>query len=122
MKGKAVGTWVVVGVWLKWQPVFPFSPSAFQASLQTSIFQVRNRTTGVAMNLLKKCDGKDLLSASRNKSLHSLRPVGQADRANPSEIKPDGTRASRLTFVEDFTLEHSLPGVDITSIKISGFF
>ncbi len=71
---------------------------------------------------MKKCNAKDLLSASRNKSLHPLMPVGQADRANPSEIKQDGPRASRLTFVEDFTQEHSLPGVHITSIEISCSF
>jgi hypothetical protein len=74
------------------------------------------------MNLLKKCNAKDRLSASWNKSLHSLMPVGQADRANPSEIKPDGPRVSKQTFVEDFTREHSLPGVHITSIEISGSF
>lgn len=74
------------------------------------------------MRLLKKCDANNRLSASRNKSRHSFKPVGRADRANPSEIKPDGPRASRLTFVEDFTQEHSLPGVHILSIGISGSF
>jgi hypothetical protein len=74
------------------------------------------------MSLLKKCDAKNCLSASRNKSRHSFRPVGQDDRAGFSEIKPDGPRASRLTFVEDYTREHSLPGLDITSIEISGCF
>jgi len=74
------------------------------------------------MSILKKCDAKNHLSASRNRSRHSFRPPGQADRAKPSEIKPDGPRASRLTFVEDFTREHSLPGVHITSIEISGSF
>ena len=33
----------------------------------------------------------------------------QPDRANSSEIKPNGPWESRLTFVEDFTLEHSRP-------------
>ena len=44
------------------------------------------------------------------------------DAANSSEIKPDGPRVSRLTFVEDFLLEHSAPGACITPIEISGSF
>jgi len=48
----------------------------------------------------------------------SFSPVEQPDRANSSEIKPDGPWASRLTFDEDFTLEHSLPGLHTTSIEI----
>ena len=101
---------------------FSFSPLALQALPQTSTVQERNRTTGAAMSLLKKCNAKDRLSASRNKSRYSLMPAGQADRANPSEIKPDGPRASRLTFVEDYTREHSLPGLYFTLIEISGGF
>ncbi len=74
------------------------------------------------MSLLKKCDAKNRLSASRSKSLHSLMPAGQADRAHPSEIKRAEPGASNRTFVEDFTREHSLPGVHIASIEISGSF
>ncbi len=74
------------------------------------------------MSILKKCDAKNRLSASRNKSQHSFMPVGQADRATFSAIKPDGPQASRLTFVEDYTREHSLPGLHVTSLEISGSF
>jgi hypothetical protein len=74
------------------------------------------------MSLLKKCDANKRLPASGNKSQHSFRQVRDADSANPSEIKPDGPWASRLTFAEDFTLEHSHPGLHITSIEISGSF
>jgi hypothetical protein len=74
------------------------------------------------MSLLKKCDAKNRLSASRNQSRHSFRPVGQADRASPSEIKLDRPWAGGLPFVEDYTREHSLPGLQITSIEISGSF
>jgi hypothetical protein len=56
------------------------------------------------------------------KRQRSFSPVEQPDRTNSSEIKPDGPWASRLTFVEDFTLEHSLPGLHTTSIEISGSF
>ena len=101
---------------------FSFSPLALQALPQTSTVQVRNRTTGAAMSLLKKCDVKNRLSASPNESRHSFRPVRQADRANSSEIKPDRPWASRVTFVEDFSLEHSLPGLHMSLIEISGSF
>ena len=74
------------------------------------------------MSLLKKCDVKDRLSASRNKKRHSFRPAEQALKVNSSETKPDGPRAGRLTFVEDFTLEHSLHGMYLASIEIAGIF
>ena len=74
------------------------------------------------MRLLKKCDVNNRLPASRNKSRPSFRPVGQAHRANPSEMKPHRPWAGRRTFVEDFTREHSLPCLQITSIEISGSF
>ena len=51
---------------------------------------------------------------------HSFRPVDQTKRANPSQVEPDRTRAERPTFAEDFLLEHSLSGVDIAKIEISG--
>ena len=102
-----------------------FSPPALQALPQTSTIQVQvlNRMTGSCDEPPQepRCkESSDLRVVTRSR--HSLKPVGQADRAKPSEIKPDGPRASRLTFVEDFTLEHSLPGVHITSIEISGIF
>jgi len=50
----------------------------------------------------------------------SFRPVDQTKRANPSQVAPDRTRAQRLTFAEDFLLEHSLSGVDIVKVEISG--
>lgn len=52
----------------------------------------------------------------------SFSPVEQPDRANSSAIKPNGPWESRLTFVEDFTLEHSRLGLNTTSIEISGSF
>jgi hypothetical protein len=57
---------------------------------------------------------RNRLSLSRNET----RASGTTHWANPSEIKPDRPWASRLTFVEDFTLEHCLPGC--TSLR-SGF-
>ena len=74
------------------------------------------------MGFIKKSDVDNHVFASENKSRHSSRPAAWADRANSFEIEPDGTRARRPAFVEDFTLEHSLPGRHITSIEISGCF
>lgn len=69
------------------------------------------------MRLLKNCNANNRLPVSRNKSQHSIGPVRQTNRSNSPEIKLDGSWASRLTFVEDFTLEHSFPGLQITSIE-----
>jgi hypothetical protein len=101
---------------------FSFSPPAFQVLPQTSTVQVSNRTTGAAMILLKKCDANNRLPVSRSKSWPSFRPVRQADRVVPPEIKADGLWAGRQTFVEDFTREHSLRGLHFTSIEVSGNF
>jgi len=70
----------------------------------------------------KTCDANERLPVSRRKSRTSFRPVGQAHRAGLSEIKPGIPRVGKPTFVEDFTGEHSLPGVQFTSIEISGSF
>lgn len=72
------------------------------------------------MNLAKQCDTRSRLSTGRNKSEHSFRPVGQADRATSSGIEPDGTRAKRMTFAEDFMLEHTHSGLRIAVIGMAG--
>ena len=55
----------------------------------------------------------------------SFQPQEQKDgdhAANSSETEPDGSWARRLSFVEDFLLEHSTHGACITSVEISGNF
>ena len=74
------------------------------------------------MSLPKKSNTHNRLSTSPDKSRDSSRPMGQALRANSSEIKADGPRGSRVTFVEDFTLEHSLDRSRLASIEIAGIF
>lgn len=74
------------------------------------------------MSLLKKCDVNNRLPVSCNKSRLSFRPAGLGGSANSSVIKPDGPRSGKWTFVEDFTREHSLPGLHFISIEISGCF
>jgi hypothetical protein len=72
------------------------------------------------MGLLKECEARDRLSAGRSKSQRSFRPAGQSDRTNSSAIEPDGAKAKRPTFAEDFMLEHSHSGLVITMIGSAG--
>jgi hypothetical protein len=88
----------------------------------TSIVQVRNCTTGVAVSLLKKSVVKNRLAMNRDKSQCPFRPLGQAGGVNSSEIKPDGPLVDRMSFVEDFIREHSSPILHMASIGISGIF
>jgi hypothetical protein len=74
------------------------------------------------VSLFKKCVVKNRLSANGDKRRHPFRPLGHAGGVNSSEIKPDGPLMGRLTFVEDFTREHSFPVLQIALIEISGTF
>lgn len=75
------------------------------------------------MNLLIKCNcNADNRPASQRRSPHSSRPVRQADKAKSSPFKPLEAWVNRLTFVEDFTLEHSPAGQRGASVGIAGCF
>jgi hypothetical protein len=111
--GKTVGTQARVSVCLKEQPVFPFSPSALQASLQTSIIQVRNRTTGVAMSQIRQSDVKNHLSPRFRTKIHLCDPVSQPDATGFSVPELDAIQATPPTFAQDFVAEHSLSGAAI---------
>ena len=108
--GKAVGTHAWVGVCLRQQPVSPFSPLALQASLQTSIFQVRNRTTGVAMSQIRQSDVKNHLSPRFRTKIHLCDPASQPDATGYSVAEPDAIKTDPSTFAQDFVAEHSLSG------------
>ena len=81
-----------------------FSPSAFQVSLQTSIFQARNRTTGTAMSLIKQSDVKNHLSPQFRTEIHLCQPESPPVATGYSVAEPD---ANPLSFAEDFLGEHS---------------
>jgi hypothetical protein len=100
---------------LKEQLVFPFSPSALQASLQTSIFQERNRTTGVAMSQIRQSDAKNHLSPRFRTKIHLCDPVSQPDATGYSMPEPDAIKANLSTFAQDFVAEHSSPRVTAAS-------
>jgi len=74
------------------------------------------------MNTLKKCDANNCQGANHNIGRHSFRQMGQSGRANSSKTKPDGAWEGRLTFVDDFTREHTHPDLHLASIEISGIF
>jgi hypothetical protein len=49
-------------------------------------------------------------------------PLRKAGGVKSLEIKPDKPLVGRLTFVEDFTREHSLSVLHIAPIEIPGTF
>jgi hypothetical protein len=73
------------------------------------------------MDLLRKCNA-DNRPAGQRRNPHSSRPVGQADKANSSQFEPHEAWVNRLTFIEDFTLEHSPRGRRSASAGIAGCF
>ena len=89
---------------------FPFSPPAFQDSLKTSIFQVHNRTTGVAMSQIRQSDVKNHLSPRFHTKIHLCDPVSQPDATGYSAPEPDAIQADPSIFARDFIAEHSFSG------------
>jgi hypothetical protein len=95
---------------LEQQSVFPFSPPASQASLQTSIFQVRSRTTGAAVSPIKRSDVKNHLSPRHRTDIHLCQPESQPDATGFSAAEPDAIQANSLNSAEDFVAERSSSG------------
>jgi hypothetical protein len=72
------------------------------------------------MSLATKSDKRDRLSAGRSRSQHSFRTVSAADRANSSGIATDGAGPDRLSFAEDFMLEHTHSSLRLAFIGMAG--
>jgi hypothetical protein len=53
---------------------------------------------------------------------HSFNAAERAGRTKSTQFKLDETGTGKRAFFEDFTLEHSLSGSQITSIGIAGCF
>jgi hypothetical protein len=68
---------------------------------------------------LSSCDVRNFQSVGRNKSQHTFRSVGQADRARSSANESGGTKSNRLTFAEDFMLEHSNASLRVALFEIT---
>jgi hypothetical protein len=62
------------------------------------------------------------LTATIDEKQHSLYPMVVARAANCSQNEPDESRTGRLTFIEDFLLEHSPIGLQADSIGFAGCF
>jgi hypothetical protein len=90
---------------------FPFSPSAFQAPLQTSNFQVRNRTTGAIMSPSKRSDVRNHLHSPFLTKIHLCPPVSQPDATGYSVAELGTIEANPLGFADDFIAEHSSSGL-----------
>jgi hypothetical protein len=72
------------------------------------------------MGLLDECEATKRLATNQNIGQHLFRPVDQVDGAYPSEVKPYAPGV-RLTFAEDFFLEHSFPSqhIGLTYVPLS---
>jgi len=113
---KVAGTWSPAGEWLKERLVYPSSPLAFLASLQTSIFQARNRTTGAVMSNIRQSDVKNHLSPRFRTKIHLCEPASQPDATGFSGTEPEATNAEPSIFAKDFVVDHSLSGVAVTPV------
>ncbi len=65
-----------------------------------------------------QCDANNNTTSGRNRGKHMFRPVGRPVNAGTSMTK--ATPAEKLTFGEDFVLEHSASRQPISLIKVSG--
>jgi hypothetical protein len=118
----AAGTQAQAGVYLGQQPVSSFSPSAFLASLQTSIFRLRNRTNGDAMSFVERSDAEKPLSLEFRTKIHLCAPESQPDATGFSEAESNTNRANLSSFTVDFVAEHSAPGVAASTDHLPGSF
>jgi hypothetical protein len=74
-----------------------------------------NRTTGVAMSLIKKVDVKKHLAERRAMRLAAAKLVSRPDTVGSPETIPTKTRKNHPGFVDDFFLEHTTSIVSVTS-------
>ena len=74
------------------------------------------------MTMLRKCNARNRPANNSVDKRDSSKPMPQTRTANSPKIKPDRSCARRRSFIEDFTMEHSLPGPHIISLGISGCF
>ena len=72
------------------------------------------------MSILKNYDARARLTVGRGKSQYLSRPAGQTGKVNSSGEEPEKPQVNRLTFAEDFTLEHCRSGRRIAVIGIWG--
>jgi hypothetical protein len=99
------------------EPDFPFSPSALQASLQTSPVQAPNRTIGAAMSLIKKIDVEAHFAARRRTRLAAMGFTRKSAAKVSPAIAPAVVRTNTPAFRNDFPVEPSFSGASTTPSK-----
>jgi hypothetical protein len=75
---------------------------------------------GVAMDTLKNCDRRNRVSPARNSSQRSFRTVDQTDRTSTPSTDQGKNSVHRLTFAEDFMMEHSFTNLRFAVVGIKG--
>jgi hypothetical protein len=91
--------------------IFPFSPPAFQASLQTSSVQAHNRTIGDRVNPTRKSDVKNHLSARGRAATGTFVAANKLDIPGFTPVEEVELKKDPTGFVEDFIDEHVELGV-----------
>lgn len=81
--------------------VFPFSSSALQTSLLTSLFQLRTRMTGARRSNIRKSDVKNHLSPHFRPKTHLCHPKTEADGGRFSQEEPPNSGPMRNEPMED---------------------
>jgi hypothetical protein len=93
---------------------FYFSPSAFPASLQTSIVQARSVMPGVEMSIFEKIE-----PARHRRDMYLCRPVSQPDATGFSGAEPDAIESTPSAFIDDYLIEHTIPGKSATPTPVT---
>ena len=74
------------------------------------------------MSLPQRHDIRDCVSEESEKNRHWSTTVGLASGAERSDITRDESLLTHLTFLEDYTVEHSTYGIRIEVIEPTGIF
>jgi len=72
------------------------------------------------MDALRNCDTRNRLSAGRDKIRRSFRATDQTERNSASNVDREENGAHRLTFAEDFMMEHSFTSLRFAVVGIKG--
>jgi len=70
------------------------------------------------MTLIKKSDAKNYFSARQLPSLHAVRFTAKQPKRGLAVIDPITAGAKELSFISDFSQEHSSPGGTVTAVVI----
>lgn len=89
---------------------FSFLAFSSHASLQTSLFQVRNRATGAAVSIIRKSDVKNHLSPRHRTQIHLCPPESQPDATGFSTAESGAVLPDAPDAAKDLVTERSSSG------------